>query len=159
MSIINTKGLYLSLILFQTQWSAFYAPGPEIRAYLERVVEKYKLMQYIKLQHELIHAQYDEPTGKWHLRLRRPMAGSPPDDPKYEVIEDTADLVLAGVGALSRWVWPDIEGLNNFKGIIRHSAKWDAEDWQSEAKNWGTKKAGVIGIVSPLEQLVRFTWY
>ena len=108
-------------------------------------------MRYIKLQHELIHARYDEPTGKWHLKLRRPVAGSSPDDPQFEVIEDTADIVHAGVGALSRWAWPDIEGLDSFKGIIRHSAGWEVDDdeaWQDEAKTWREKNVGVIGVVS-----------
>lgn len=108
-------------------------------------------MRYIKLQHELIHARYDEPTGKWHLKIRRPVAGSSEDDPTYEIIEDTADIVHAGVGSLSRWSWPDIEGLQDFKGVIRHSAGWeigDDEAWQDEVKSWGEKKAGVVGVVS-----------
>lgn len=114
-------------------------------------------MRYIKLQHELIHARYDEPTGKWHLKLRRPVAGSSPDDPKFEIIEDTADFVHAGVGALSRWTWPDIEGLKDFKGVIRHSAGWEVGDdevWQDEVKGWGERKAGVIGVVSSLTGLI-----
>ncbi|KAI0288780.1 hypothetical protein B0F90DRAFT_1876180, partial [Multifurca ochricompacta] len=44
--------------------SGFYASGPEILAYLKRMVEKYKLMRQIKLQHELTQASWDEATGK-----------------------------------------------------------------------------------------------
>ncbi|KAH8111748.1 FAD/NAD-binding domain-containing protein [Phellopilus nigrolimitatus] len=118
-----------------TQWSAFYAPGPEIRAYLESVVEKYKLMRYIKLQHELVHARFDEETCKWHLKLRRPVFGSAPADEQFEVFEDTADFVLAGLGGLSRWKWPDIEGLET-------------------VKSWGEKKVGVVGVGSSALQIV-----
>ncbi|KAI5115440.1 hypothetical protein M0805_005525 [Coniferiporia weirii] len=140
-----------------TQWSAFYAPGPEIRAYLERVVDKYKLMRYIKLQHELIHARYNEESGKWHLKLRRPMPGSTPENEQFEIIEDTADFVHAGVGGLSRWEWPDIEGLKNFRGNVLHSANWEmggSEDWKDSVKDWGEKRVGVIGVGSSALQIV-----
>ena len=36
------------------------------------MVEKYKLMKYIRLQHELTYARWDEGSGKWNLRIRRP---------------------------------------------------------------------------------------
>ncbi|KAH8108598.1 FAD/NAD-binding domain-containing protein [Phellopilus nigrolimitatus] len=140
-----------------TQWSSFYAPGPEIRAYLQRVVDKYNLMRYIKLQHELIHARYDEESGKWHLKIRRPVQGREAVDEPFEVIEDVADLVVTAIGSLSRWSWPDIEGLSTFKGKIVHSAGWETDEsghWQSSVANWGDKKVGVIGVGSTTIQIV-----
>lgn len=47
----------------QKDWSAFYASGPEIRQHFQEIVDKYKLMRYIRLEHEVVHAQYDAPTG------------------------------------------------------------------------------------------------
>ncbi|EJD00095.1 FAD/NAD-binding domain-containing protein [Fomitiporia mediterranea MF3/22] len=139
------------------QWSAFYAPGPEIRAYLEHVVDKFKLMRYIKLQHEIVHARFDEASGKWHLRIRRPMSDAPPGSIQYETFDDTADFVFAGLGALSRWSWPDIPGLNDFKGKLLHSADWETDEkglWQEGVKDWGDKKIGVIGVGSSGLQIV-----
>ncbi|KAH8112943.1 FAD/NAD-binding domain-containing protein [Phellopilus nigrolimitatus] len=140
-----------------TQWSSFYAPGSEIRAEIERIVDKYKLMRYIKLEHELVHARYDEGSGKWHLRLRRRVPGSAPADEQYEVIEDTADFVLSGVGSLSRWRWPDIEGLRAFKGKLVHSAAWELDEagsWQGSVADWKDKRVGVIGVGSSSIQIV-----
>lgn len=137
----------------QPEWSSFYAPGPEIRAYLEHVVEKYKLARYIKLQHELVHAQYDEPQGKWRLRIRRTGSGHTDENPSYEEFEDTADFVFCGAGNLSRWSWPSIEGLKNFKGKLMHSADWDMDDWRDGVKDWKDKTVGVIGVVSRLTPL------
>ncbi|KAL4250051.1 FAD-binding Monooxygenase Superfamily protein [Abortiporus biennis] len=141
----------------KTDWSAFYAPGPEILSYLQGVVEKYKLMQYIKLQHELVHARYDEPTGKWHLRIRRPVVSSSNErEIQYEEFEDTADIFFTGFGALSRWKWPDIKGLDQYKGKLMHSAQWDLEGdtWQEGVKDWTDKKIAVIGVGSSGMQLV-----
>ncbi|KAI0290406.1 hypothetical protein B0F90DRAFT_1929333 [Multifurca ochricompacta] len=60
-------------------WSGFYASGPEILGYLNRVVEKYKLMPHIKLQHELAQAS-----------IRR-------DGDRDTEIEDTTYLLFMGV--------------------------------------------------------------
>ncbi|THH13677.1 hypothetical protein EW146_g6564 [Bondarzewia mesenterica] len=162
----------------QTQWSASYAPGPEILAYLHHLVEKYKLMKYIRLQHELMHARWDEDSGKWHLRLRRPrfprnvdgeMDGIPKDgefsstsesytpvDEEFEEFEDVADIVFLGTGILSRWSWPNVDGLSGFKGRVLHSAQWDVSDgaWEEGVKGWGDKTVGVIGIGSSAIQIV-----
>ncbi|KAI0628458.1 FAD/NAD-P-binding domain-containing protein [Trametes polyzona] len=137
----------------KNDWSAFYAPGPEIRDYLQGVVDKYKLMRYINLQHEVVHAQYDAPAGKWRVRVRRPNhsgTGEP------EEFEDSADVVMTAFGSLSRWKWPDIEGLHDFKGELHHSAGFDPSDktWQEVAEAWADKKVGVIGVGSSALQLV-----
>ena len=112
------------------------------------MVEKYGLAPYLKLQHELIHAQYDQAEGKWHLRIRRPNPGHTKETPCYEEFEDTADFVFCGVGGLSRWSWPDIKGLKDFKGKLMHSADWDTDNWREGVKDWMDKTVGVIGVVS-----------
>ena len=123
-----------------------FSPGSEILAYLRRVVDKYQLSQYIKLRHELTRAQYDEATGKWHITIRRPSESSPDG---FEEIEDWADFVFNGVGILHRWAWPEIPGLDDFKGIKVHSADWNlgGATWEDDVKDWGDKKVAVIGLV------------
>lgn len=122
-------------------------------------MDKYKLMRYIKLQHRLVHARYDAPTGKWHLRIRRPRTtsqnehGKLQEEVEFEEFEDTADVLFTALGGLNRWKWPDIEGLDAFEGKVVHSAMWDAgEDpdkgWEEGVKDWGDKRVGVIGVVS-----------
>ncbi|KZT22657.1 FAD/NAD(P)-binding domain-containing protein [Neolentinus lepideus HHB14362 ss-1] len=139
-----------------TDWSAFFAPGPEIRAYLERVVDKYKVDKYLKLQHELVGAYWDDAKLHWRLRLKRPSANSTPENPQYEEIADTADVLFTSLGSLGRWNWPDIEGLESFKGRVLHSAQWDVTDghWEEGVRDWGEKKVGVIGVGSSAIQIV-----
>ncbi|KAF9270874.1 FAD/NAD-binding domain-containing protein [Marasmius fiardii PR-910] len=138
-------------------WSSFFSPGSEILMYLESVVDKYKLMPYIKLQHRLTGARWNDDEGKWHLTLRRVTAqgGS-------EEFEDTADVLFTGMGGLSRWKWPDIEGLHEFKGKVIHSAQWETGEgsgdphltWEDSVKSWGDKTVGVIGVGSSAIQIV-----
>ncbi|EEB91499.1 hypothetical protein MPER_10131 [Moniliophthora perniciosa FA553] len=123
-------------------WSAFYAPGREILEYLESVVDKYKLIPYIKLQHRLTCARWNEETGKWHLTIQR---SGPKDTSEFE---DTADVLFTAMGSLSRWNWPDIEGLYEFRGKIIHSAQWETGEGDNDphsnrentVKSWSDKK-------------------
>ena len=103
-------------------------------------------MRYIKLRHEVVHAQYDDAVGKWHVRVRRPKDGS---ETEVEEFEDVADVLMTAFGALSRWDWPDIEGMNNFKGELYHTAQFDPEggSWEQVAERWKDKRVGVIGSV------------
>lgn len=152
------------LFKLKASWSAFYATGPEIQQYLERIVDKYMLRPYIKLQHRVVSAEYLEKDGKWLLTIKRPrndaresIKRNPPKlyKPNYddwEEFQDTADVLFTGVGALSRWNWPDIEGLDTFAGKVIHSAQWetgnDAKCWEESVADWNDKKVGVIGVVS-----------
>ncbi|VDB82952.1 unnamed protein product [Peniophora sp. CBMAI 1063] len=126
-----------------TQWSSFYAPGAEIKAYLERVVEKHKLMPYIHLNHNMISAKWDEDTAKWSVTIRRPNG---------QEFVDTCDVLFLGVGALSRWKWPDMAGLKSFGGTRVHSARWDVSEEVME--DWKDKNVAVVGNGSTGIQIV-----
>jgi cation diffusion facilitator CzcD-associated flavoprotein CzcO len=40
---------------------------------------------------------------------------------------DQADVLIQATGALNNWKWPNIPGLQDFKGKLLHSASWDEE--------------------------------
>ena len=80
-------------------------------------------MRYIKLSHEVVHAQWDAALGQWRVRVRRanPATGTP------EEIEDVADVLVTAFGAITRWKMPDIPGLSEFKGELHHTAGYKPE--------------------------------
>lgn len=127
---------------------------------MANMVEKYQLMPFIKLQHRLTSARYVEETGKWDLTIKRnrnPKRGTHPrkgqetyDGPDWEEFHDTTDILFTGIGALSRWTWPDIAGLEDFSGKVVHSAQWDSED---DKDFLGDKRVAVIGIVSTFTEV------
>ncbi|KAF8149231.1 FAD/NAD-P-binding domain-containing protein [Mycena galopus ATCC 62051] len=121
----------------QSEWSGLFSTGPEILANIERVVDKYKIRKYINLQHELTHAKWDAPSGRWTVCIRH----------GAEEFEDSCDVLLLCIGSLSRWHWPDIEGLKEFGGTLVHSAQWDVGDgtWEEGVKTWSDKTVGIIG--------------
>ncbi|KAJ7610845.1 hypothetical protein FB45DRAFT_326287 [Roridomyces roridus] len=136
------------LSFFQkTDWSSFYAPGHEIQAYLQSAVDAYKLWPYIKLEHRLTNAIYSEETGKWNLTIQYGNA---------EQFDDTADILITAMGALSRWKWPDIKGLDSFTGKIMHSANWEADKGEGAWEDsWKDKRAFCLRAKAPIASLWR----
>ncbi|KDR85545.1 hypothetical protein GALMADRAFT_234472 [Galerina marginata CBS 339.88] len=150
---------YLPTFEANPDWSAFYVSGEEIQCYLEKTVDKYQLRQFIKLQHRVTCARYSEKTGKWNLTIRRASKTTdspvnPQKDASYndwEEIHDTADILFNGAGILSRWSWPDIQGLETFSGKVVHSADWNI---RQDKDFLGDKRVGVIGVGSSALQIV-----
>ena len=92
------------------EWSAFYAPGSEIRAYFEAMAERYGLLEHIRFNTEVARCDWRE--GRWHIRTN---AGG----------ADTAEVLVAATGVLHHPNVPDIAGLGDFAGACFHSARWD----------------------------------
>ncbi|KAF6798223.1 monooxygenase [Colletotrichum sojae] len=113
-------------------WSAVYPPAWEIREYFENFARKYSLYQYIKLQHQVVGA-YWSPSGGggYDVHVEDTQTG--------EVIVDHADILINASGILNNWKWPEIPGLDSYKGTLLHTANWD------EAVSLEGKHVGLIG--------------
>jgi cation diffusion facilitator CzcD-associated flavoprotein CzcO len=114
-------------------WSAFYAPGPEIRAYFESVAERYDLLGHIQFNTEVEQCSWQ--NGKWHVRTSTG-------------INDEADVLIAASGVLHHPNYPDIPGLTEFSGSWFHSARWD------HSVQLDGKRIGVIGNGSTGVQII-----
>jgi cation diffusion facilitator CzcD-associated flavoprotein CzcO len=116
-------------------WSRRYSPQPEIRAYLERCVEKYGLDSHLRLGTTVRALHWDEAHDVWRVRVE------PGDD--LEV-----DVVVSALGMFNEPVWPDIPGLESFTGARFHSSRWeDGHDLSGE-------RVAVIGSAASAVQLV-----
>ena len=93
-------------------WTRMFSPQQEIWDYLRRCVVKYGLQPHLRYGVEVEGATYDADTARWTLRTG---AGD----------ELTAQVVVAGVGALHVPRYPDVPGLSAFEGRVFHSAEWD----------------------------------
>ncbi|KAK2750270.1 hypothetical protein FQN55_002417 [Onygenales sp. PD_40] len=120
------------------EWPNYYATSGQIFEYMKKTAAKYKADQYMKFGHEVKFAEWDEIEGKWHLKIE---VGD-------KVLEDTCDIFINASGVLNKWKYPDIEGIENFKGKLLHSARWD-DNYEFEGK-----KVAVIGIGSSGIQIV-----
>ncbi|GAA2576934.1 NAD(P)/FAD-dependent oxidoreductase [Actinomadura fulvescens] len=91
-------------------WTHLYSPGPEIRAYLDRIADRYGVREHIVFGTEVTAACH---TGeRWRIETSTG-AG------------DEADFLVTATGVLHHPRYPAIPGLDTFAGAAFHSARWD----------------------------------
>lgn len=93
-------------------WSHRFSGQSEILAYLERCVDKYGLKPHISFRSEITCARFIAREGLWQIESAR---------------GDTllANVLVSACGQLNRPCYPDIPGLDRFRGACFHSARWD----------------------------------
>jgi cation diffusion facilitator CzcD-associated flavoprotein CzcO len=72
-------------------WPEYYSSGHEIWKYLRGIVEKYELMRYIKLEHKVTKAEWDDQEGTWKVSIQK-ADGS--------IFEDWCNVLLNAGGIL-----------------------------------------------------------
>jgi len=98
----------------KTDWSRKWAQQPEILAYMEHCARKYDLLRHIRFGTEVAIARFDDDAALWHIRTT-----------KGETLD--AEVLVSGVGQLNRPSSPHVPGLDRFRGVSFHSARWQHE--------------------------------
>ena len=81
-------------------------------------------------------ARWDDQERKWKTHVT--VTGSK-DAEFVEEYTITSDFLVSGVGQLNYPHYPSIEGIDDFKGKLMHSARWD---WSYSLKG---KRVAIIG--------------
>jgi cyclohexanone monooxygenase len=116
-------------------WSRPYGNGPEIRAYMEHVVDEYGLRDRIRLDTAVAAAAWDDERAVWRV------ATAAGDELEF-------DALIAGLGMFNELNYPDIPGLDDFRGHRFHSARWD---WDHDLAG---EAVAVIGSAASAVQFV-----
>jgi 4-hydroxyacetophenone monooxygenase len=98
-------------------WSEYYVKRDELWAYCLDCVEKYGITAHLRLNTEVLGAQYDQNSHAWHVSSRA--AGAQPRVDSY-------NAVICAVGQLNRPSVPYISGAETFEGPAFHTAAWDS---------------------------------
>jgi 4-hydroxyacetophenone monooxygenase len=99
-------------------WSLYYCEQPELRAYFERVVDKYGLEPHIRYRTTVTSIEWHDDEARWHVHIERPDGAS-------ETL--VARFVISAVGSLNLPHLPEIPGMDTFAGPSFHSARWPAD--------------------------------
>lgn len=103
-------------------WSRYYSPSAEIQTYYEDFARDHGYLdRYIKLSHEVTGATWDEATSQWILCITETAESGA----KLRSFEDRVDFLVANIGVLNTWRWPDIPNRETFRGKMTHSADYD----------------------------------
>ncbi|KAI0410044.1 hypothetical protein F4802DRAFT_543132 [Xylaria palmicola] len=108
-------------------WSSVYASASEIYDYFNAFADKYDLRQYVRLQHQVAGASWNSDKSEYDVAVKNADGVE---------IMDHCDILINASGVLNNWRWPDIPGLDKYKGKLLHTANWD-ENVELEGKNVG----------------------
>ncbi len=117
------------------RWRQRFADAHEIQAYQQRLAESQSLFARLRLGTRLQRAEFDAGRGRWRFTTA--------DGEVWH-----ARFFLCSTGPLSQPRWPDIPGLDRFRGDRLHSARWPAQAVLSG------RRVAVIGTGSTAVQLV-----
>lgn len=126
--------LYSYSFFQNPDWHYKFPRQPELFAYTKAMAKHFDLEKYVKLNHEVTFARFDEEHNLWHV--------STPQG------EFSCHKLVSCVGPLSDGKLPDIDGVDTFKGHAFHSSKWD------HSYDLTGKKVAVIGTGASAIQFV-----
>lgn len=92
-------------------WTQRYAPQPEIYAYAQQCIARYRLAEKICCGQEVTDAWFDESVALWRVTCASGARFS-------------ARALVCACGQLNRPLYPKLPGLESFAGQSFHSARW-----------------------------------
>ncbi|WP_433140720.1 flavin-containing monooxygenase [Actinomadura nitritigenes] len=116
-------------------WSRMFAPQPEIRSYMERTADKYRVREHIRFGSHVDSMEYQDDERRWNVALTDGTVLTP-------------RAIVSGIGALHIPSFPDLPGIERFEGTTFHSAEWD------HSYDLTGKRVAVIGTGASAIQFV-----
>jgi len=96
-------------------WSRAFAEGAEVKAYLDRVADRYRVRDHIRCHHEVTERVWDDDAHLWRLTVNGRENGT----------ELTARFVVSAIGPFVDPKPADIPGAEEFGGALMYSSRWD----------------------------------
>lgn len=126
--------LYSFSFHLNPEWSRVHAPQPEILRYVEEVARDTGVINHFQFGVELISANWDDASEQWCVETSRGVY--------------TAQILITATGHLSDPKLPSVDGIETFKQIMFHSARWNHE------VDLAGKRVGVVGTGASAVQIV-----
>lgn len=117
------------------RWSQGYSGSGEILDYITHLVARYDLERRTRFGTEVAGLRFDETTGTWALETN--------GDNGFR-----ARSVVMAAGPLSNAGFPDIAGIDSYRGHKIHSARWDHD------YDFTGKRVAVIGTGASAVQII-----
>src|SRR5262245_60879964 len=120
-------------------WTRKYPEQAEIEAYLNDCVDRFGVRPHLRLNASVEGLRWQEGSRLWHVRTHEA-------DGRTGTL--SARAVVLATGGLSRPADPQIDGLDQFKGLVLHTARWP------QGFDLSGKRVGVIGTGASAVQVV-----
>ncbi len=126
--------LYSFSFALNPDWSRSYSSQHEIWQYLRRCARRFGILPHIRWNNRLLNAVWNEDEQHWHITTTQ--------------AQFTADFFILGNGPLSEPSLPSIPGIEQFEGVLFHSARWNHD------YDFTGKRVAVIGTGASAIQFV-----
>ncbi len=120
-------------LLDEWDWTEHFASQPETLRYLQYVSSKFDLSKDIQFSSRVESATYSEDKRCWEIRLQTG-------------VSYISRFLITGIGLLSEPTLPKIEGIDEFKGLSFHTARWPHESLDFEGKRVAVIGTGASGV-------------
>ncbi len=120
-------------LLDEWHWKEHFSGQPENLRYLNRVVDKFGLRQYMQFNCQVDSARYDEAENLWHVSVS-------------DGRELTCRFLILTLGLLSMPTLPKLEGMERFKGRSFHTFHWPHAPVDLAGKRVAVIGTGATGI-------------
>lgn len=100
----------------EPNWDHYFARGDEILAYIKTCYAEMKIAGHVRFEEEVLSTVWNKDKGLWVVAIQRK------DGSRYEM---RANVVISAAGLLNIPAYPDIPGMDDFKGPMFHGARWD----------------------------------
>ncbi|MGK0500234.1 MAG: cyclohexanone monooxygenase [Oceanicoccus sp.] len=139
-AMTDSEGYYYCLtfskeLLQKWTWSQRYPAWEETHRYMHFVADECDMWPHIQLNTEVISAEYQQDSGTWKITTA--------DGKSY-----SCKYFISAMGMISEPVIPKINGIENFKGTLFHSARWP------EGLDAAGKRVGIIGAGATTVQML-----
>jgi cation diffusion facilitator CzcD-associated flavoprotein CzcO len=130
-------------LLDEWNWSEHFAGQPETLAYLNHVADKFSLRDDIQFNTRISSAAYDEGNSQWAIESDNGEQAS-------------CQFLIMASGILSAVQFPDLEGIDDFKGQYFHTARWphDPNSLGGDKSVYAGKRVAVIGAGASAVQVI-----
>jgi cation diffusion facilitator CzcD-associated flavoprotein CzcO len=120
-------------ILQEWEWSEHFSAQPETLRYCNFVADKLDLRRDISFNSKVESARWDEEESRWEIELE--------DGGRAR-----SRFLITAIGPLSAPTWPNIPGIDDFRGEAYHTARWPHEPVSLEGKRVAVIGTGATAI-------------
>lgn len=119
-------------LLEEWEWTEHFAPQSETLRYCQFIADKFDLRRDIEFNTRVDGAHYDEATNSWRVFS---------EDKSWH-----CRYLITALGVFSVPTWPNIDGIDDFKGDAWHTAHWPHEPVAFEGKRVAVIGTGATGV-------------
>jgi cation diffusion facilitator CzcD-associated flavoprotein CzcO len=116
-----------------------------VKQYFFGAAHKYELYRYIRFNTVVDEARWDDAEKKWKTSVTVTGAKDAEFGEHYTL---TSDFLVSAVGQLNQPKMPNTPGIDDSKGKIMHSPRWD---WPYDLKG---KKIAIVGNGATAAQII-----